>query len=123
MVDDFQVKSKSNQNIQSIEDMKRVLENYPEFRHVSLTVGKHVTIMGELSRVIDERRLMKVSQVEQDLACQNDRSLAYSMVQELLEDPAVRCTAREKPKHLSEHALPWAEAAQLPAHTSAVTLE
>lgn len=67
-----------------------MLENYPEFRHVSLTVGKHVTIMGELSRVIDERRLMKVSQVEQDLASQGDRSLAFSMVQELLEDPSVR---------------------------------
>lgn len=90
MVDDFQVKSKSNQNIQSIEDMKRVLENYPEFRHISLTVGKHVTILGELSRVIDDRKLMRVSQVEQDLACQGDRSLAFSMVQELLEDPSVK---------------------------------
>lgn len=65
MVDEFQAASKSNQNIQSIADMQRFIENYPEFRAKSGNVSKHVTIMGELGRVIDERHLMQVSQVEQ----------------------------------------------------------
>ncbi len=65
MVDEFQTVSKSNQNIQSIADMQRFVENYPEFRAKSGNVSKHVTLMGEMSRAIDERRLMQVSQVEQ----------------------------------------------------------
>lgn len=65
MVDEFQAASKSNQNIQSIADMQRFIENYPEFRAKSGNVSKHVTIMGELGRLIDERHLMQVSQVEQ----------------------------------------------------------
>jgi hypothetical protein len=65
MVDEFQTVSKSNQNIQSIADMQRFVENYPEFRAKSGNVSKHVTLMGEMSRAIDERRLMQVSQIEQ----------------------------------------------------------
>ncbi len=65
MVDEFQSASKSNQNIQSIADMQRFIENYPEFRAKSGNVSKHVTLMGEMGRIIDERRLMQVSQVEQ----------------------------------------------------------
>ena len=65
MVDDFQVASKSNQKISTIADMQRFVENYPEFRAKSGNVSKHVTLMGELSRLIDERHLMQVSQVEQ----------------------------------------------------------
>lgn len=70
MVDEFQAASKSNQNIQSIADMQRFIENYPEFRAKSGNVSKHVTIMGELGRLIDERHLMQVSQVEQ-VRCNN----------------------------------------------------
>ena len=70
MVDEFQAASKSNQNIQSIADMQRFIENYPEFRAKSGNVSKHVTIMGELGRLIDERHLMQVSQVEQ-VCCNN----------------------------------------------------
>lgn len=65
MVDDFQSASKSNQNIQSIADMQRFIENYPEFRAKSGNVSKHVTLMGEMGRLIDERHLLQVSQVEQ----------------------------------------------------------
>lgn len=65
MVDEFQVASKSNQKISTIADMQRFVENYPEFRAKSGNVSKHVTLMGELSRLIDERHLMQVSQVEQ----------------------------------------------------------
>ena len=65
MVDDFQVASKSNQKISTIADMQRFVENYPEFRAKSGNVSKHVTLLGELSRLIDERHLMQVSQVEQ----------------------------------------------------------
>jgi vacuolar protein sorting-associated protein 45 len=77
MVDDFQSASKSNQNIQSIADMQRFIENYPEFRAKSGNVSKHVTLMGEMGRIIDERHLLQVSQVEQASAQTAPRLIVF----------------------------------------------
>ena len=52
------------------------MENYPQFKKMSGTVSKHVTIVGELSRLVTEKSLLDVSEVEQDLASQNDHSSA-----------------------------------------------
>lgn len=46
---------------------------------MSGTVSKHVTVVGELSRLVSERQLMEVSEVEQELACQNDHSNAQQV--------------------------------------------
>ena len=45
LVDDFQEASKMNHNIQSIEDMQRFVENYPEFRAKQGNVSKHVAMV------------------------------------------------------------------------------
>lgn len=46
---------------------------------MSGTVSKHVTVVGELSRLVSERQLMEVSEIEQELACQNDHSSAQQV--------------------------------------------
>lgn len=65
------------------------VENYPEFRKMSGTVSKHVALMSELSRVVDSRALMEVSQVEQELACTENHSSAVAEVESLLANRAV----------------------------------
>lgn len=77
LVDEFQDKTKSNQSIQSIgtchnfstkpftEDIKKFVEEYPLFRKLSGNVTKHVTLMSELSRIVDVRQLLVVSELEQ----------------------------------------------------------
>ena len=49
--------------------MKRFVEDYPEFRRLSGNVSKHVTLISELSRRVEEGRLLEVSELEQSLAC------------------------------------------------------
>jgi vacuolar protein sorting-associated protein 45 len=68
-VDEYQTKTKSNMNIESIADMKRFVEDYPEFRKLSGNVSKHVTLVGELSRLVDQGNVLEVSELEQSLAC------------------------------------------------------
>jgi len=68
-VDHFQSKTKSNMSIESIADMKRFVEDYPEFRRLSGNVSKHVTLISELSRLVESGRLLEVSELEQSLAC------------------------------------------------------
>eukprot|EP01113_Clastostelium_recurvatum_P047604 TRINITY_DN851_c0_g1_i2.p1 TRINITY_DN851_c0_g1~~TRINITY_DN851_c0_g1_i2.p1 ORF type:complete len:556 (+),score=164.20 TRINITY_DN851_c0_g1_i2:96-1763(+) len=84
LVDEFQSKSKSNQNIQSIDDMKQFVENYPEFRKMSGNVSKHVAVMSELSRLVDRYRLLEVSELQQELACNHDHNLAFKNLEQLM---------------------------------------
>ena len=90
LVDDFQAVSKMNKQIDSIEDMQRFVESFPEFRQQSGNVSKHVALMSELSRIIGEDALMAVSQVEQEIACGTDRTYAYNAVIEQLSDHKVK---------------------------------
>jgi vacuolar protein sorting-associated protein 45 len=59
LVDMYQSKTKSNKDIQSIEDIKRFVEEFPEFQKMAGNVTKHVTIMGELNRSVSRHRLLE----------------------------------------------------------------
>jgi vacuolar protein sorting-associated protein 45 len=41
---------------------------------MSGTVSKHVTVVGELSSLVTRYNLLEVSELEQELACQNEHS-------------------------------------------------
>lgn len=60
--------------------MKRFVENYPEFRKMAGNVSKHVAVMSELSRIMDQRALMEVSELEQELACNHNHNEAFTKV-------------------------------------------
>ena len=74
-VEQYQSKTKSNANIDSIDDMKRFIEDFPEFRKLSGNVSKHVTLVGELSRRVGEDSLLDVSELEQSLACNDNHPI------------------------------------------------
>ncbi|KMZ68788.1 vacuolar protein sorting 45 [Zostera marina] len=89
MVDEFQQVAKSNQNIQTIEDMAKFVDNYPEYRKMQGNVSKHVTMVTEMSRIVEERKLMLVSQTEQELACNGGQAAAFEAVNALLTNDSV----------------------------------
>lgn len=74
-VSDYQAKHSkigpaSTSRIETVADMKRFVEEYPEFRRLGGNVTKHVTLVGELSRLVERDDLLAVSEVEQSLASQ-----------------------------------------------------
>ena len=72
---DYQKLTKSNEKkLSSIEDMKKVMENMPEFRAKSINVSKHVAILSELARMVDKNQLLIISSLEQEIACSYDHS-------------------------------------------------
>uniref|UniRef100_A0A6M2ENI5 Vacuolar protein sorting-associated protein 45 homolog n=1 Tax=Populus davidiana TaxID=266767 RepID=A0A6M2ENI5_9ROSI len=89
MVDDFQQVAKSNQNIQTIEDMAKFVDSYPEYRKMHGNVSKHVTLVTEMSKIVGERRLMLISEREQDLACNGGQVAAFEAVTNLLNNESV----------------------------------
>ena len=58
----------SASSINSIADMKRFVEEYPEFRKLGGNVSKHVALVGELSRLVNKDKLLEVGEIEQGLA-------------------------------------------------------
>lgn len=69
-VQDYQKRSASQSpsSINSISDMKRFVEEYPEFRKLGGNVSKHVALVGELSRLVGRDKLLEVGEIEQGLA-------------------------------------------------------
>lgn len=73
-VEQYQSKTKNNANLESIADMKRFIEEYPEFRKLSGNVSKHVTLVSELSRRVGAENLLEVSELEQSIACNDNHA-------------------------------------------------
>ncbi|KAI9017038.1 Sec1-like protein [Gaertneriomyces semiglobifer] len=83
-VDEYQTKHKSSADIKSITDMKRFVEDYPEFRKLSGNVTKHVTLVGEISRRVKNESLMEVSELEQGLAVSENHTQDVKTLRQLL---------------------------------------
>ncbi|CAO3662748.1 unnamed protein product [Rhizopus stolonifer] len=88
-VDEYQSKTKSNMSIETIADMKRFIEEYPEFRKLSSNVSKHVALVSELSRRVSLDHLLEISEVEQSLACNGTHASDLDNVQRLLGNPQI----------------------------------
>jgi vacuolar protein sorting-associated protein 45 len=93
-VEEYQKKFKSNQKIQTIADMQRFVDEYPDFKSLSGSVSKHVALVTEINRLVDARDLMAVSEVEQELACHNDHGPALEKTMRILDNP--RLTAEDR---------------------------
>ncbi|KAJ1733682.1 vacuolar protein sorting-associated protein 45, partial [Coemansia sp. Benny D160-2] len=88
-VDTYQSKTESHHQIQSISDMKRFVEAYPEFRKLSGNVTKHVTLIGELSRIVANRQLLAVSELEQSLACNEQHNNDLRALRAMIAEPKI----------------------------------
>ncbi|CAH1768277.1 14279_t:CDS:10, partial [Entrophospora sp. SA101] len=88
-VEEYKSKTKSSKNIESIADMKQFIEEYPEFRKLSGNVSKHVTLVGELSRLVEKESLLEVSELEQNLACSEQHANGLKSLQSLITNPKV----------------------------------
>ncbi len=88
-VEQFASKQAGGQKLDSIEDMKRFVEEYPEFRKLSGNVTKHVTLVTELSRRVETDHLLDVSELEQSLACNDNHSQDVRTLQQLIQNPAI----------------------------------
>ncbi|KAG8721926.1 vacuolar protein sorting-associated protein 45 [Ceratobasidium sp. 394] len=89
-VQSYQAKTASQGAIESIADMKRFVEEYPEFRKLGGNVSKHVAVVGELSRLVGRDSLLDVSEVEQNLAGRDNQSADLRAVMELIQKPGIQ---------------------------------
>jgi len=80
---EYQDKAKLNKNINTLEDMKEFVKTYPEFKKLSGSVSKHVSLMEELQRQIKQRNLLAVSGLEQKLANYENHDEAIALLHKI----------------------------------------
>ena len=95
-VEQFASKQADGKKLDGIEDMKRFVEEYPEFRRLSGNVTKHVTLVAELSRRVGTDSLLDVSELEQSLACSDEHTKDVRTLQQLIQNPAIPATNKLK---------------------------
>merc|ERR1719386_443041 len=89
-VEQYQQQTKNTAKIESIEEMQRFVDEYPEFRRLSGNVSKHVAVVHELSRLVECGNLLEVSQLEQEIACTENRKEHLKEVTNLVRSDRVR---------------------------------
>ncbi|KAF6018868.1 VPS45 [Bugula neritina] len=90
LMEEFQRKSDQQGKVESIADMKKFIETYPQFKKMSGTVAKHVTLVSELSRLVQTYNIMAVSELEQEICCQTEHSKSLQEIRALLNHDKVR---------------------------------
>lgn len=83
-VEQYQQATKNTAKIESLEDMQQFVDKYPEFRRMSGNVSKHVGAVHELSHIVDSTGLLMASQLEQELACEENRQEHFRQVSDML---------------------------------------
>ena len=85
----FQEQTKSHSaKIETIEDMQKFIDQYPDFKKLSGNVSKHVTVVHELSRLVSASNLISVSALEQEIACEDNRVDHFRKISILFSDPS-----------------------------------
>ncbi|KAH3903419.1 related to Vacuolar protein sorting-associated protein 45 [Saccharomycodes ludwigii] len=86
---DYKEKTKSNKNIQTINDIKEFIAKFPEFKKLSSNVAKHMTIVGELDTQLKKNQIWSISELEQNVSVHSDENEDYQTILGLFKDPQI----------------------------------
>uniref|UniRef100_A0A0K0FYM2 Vacuolar protein sorting-associated protein 45 (inferred by orthology to a human protein) n=1 Tax=Strongyloides venezuelensis TaxID=75913 RepID=A0A0K0FYM2_STRVS len=89
LMTEHQEKAKTHQKLDSVQDMKKFIENYPQFKKISGTVSKHVQIVSELATIVAREKLMEVSELEQTMFANGDHNTCLDNVRKLIQNPNI----------------------------------
>lgn len=68
-IENLKSQTKSKHSVETMEDMKRFIDEYPETRRYASNLHNHVFLVSELTRIVTEHNLITLSECEQELAC------------------------------------------------------
>ncbi|AAS53319.2 AFL053Wp [Eremothecium gossypii ATCC 10895] len=85
----YKSKTKSNSQINTIEDIKHFIEKYPEFKKLSSNVSKHMAIVAELDHQLQKSDIWQLSEIEQNMSVHEDDNNDYHEMLKLLQSPTL----------------------------------
>ena len=73
----------------SIEDLRKLIDTLPEKKKESMAITKHYKLFYELSNYVTNHKLMELSPLEQDIACNNNKKDQFNKISIILQDQKV----------------------------------
>lgn len=73
----------------SIEDLRKIIDALPEKKKESMAITKHYKLFYELSNYVTNHKLMELSPLEQDIACNNNKKEQFNKIAGILQDQKV----------------------------------
>lgn len=83
---------KKNRDLNSIKAIQEFMEKFPEKLAESGNVSKHVSILDYLSSEMANRKLLEISQLEQEIVCSVNRNMEkdhFMSVERFIENPNI----------------------------------
>lgn len=77
------------QNIESFDDMKRVMDLMPEMKKESSNLSKHFELVQEMITKVQERGLLQISEVEQNLVSKDTKDDSFKAILRMIENERV----------------------------------
>ncbi|SBS80507.1 vacuolar protein sorting-associated protein 45, putative (VPS45) [Plasmodium ovale curtisi] len=83
-VDVYQEETSRKSNLESIDDIQKFIEIYPNYKKLSGNVTKHVNILHKFSEIVEKRQLFYISELEQSIAIYYKKSEHFKQVIETI---------------------------------------
>jgi vacuolar protein sorting-associated protein 45 len=78
-----------NSKVDSIDELKKFVQNLPEKKKESAEFTKHTYLFYELSEVMQRRKLLELSALEQDIACYDNKKDHYNKIISIIKDSQI----------------------------------
>jgi vacuolar protein sorting-associated protein 45 len=79
-------KESFDKKVDSIQDLKKFIQSLPEKKKESAEFTKHTYLFYELSEIMQRRKLLELSTLEQDLACYDNKKEHYNKIVSIIKD-------------------------------------
>uniref|UniRef100_A0A8C9GSZ0 Vacuolar protein sorting-associated protein 45 n=1 Tax=Piliocolobus tephrosceles TaxID=591936 RepID=A0A8C9GSZ0_9PRIM len=82
----YQEETAKKSKIESIDDIEKFIELFPNYKKLSNNVTKHVNILHSLSTILEKRQLFMISEIEQDIFMYNKKNEHIKKVLDLIKN-------------------------------------
>eukprot|EP01130_Rhizamoeba_saxonica_P016526 TRINITY_DN7659_c0_g1_i1.p1 TRINITY_DN7659_c0_g1~~TRINITY_DN7659_c0_g1_i1.p1 ORF type:complete len:560 (-),score=113.59 TRINITY_DN7659_c0_g1_i1:63-1742(-) len=86
IADKYQKDHHMHQDISDIAEIKRFIENYQDYKTLGTQVNKHVSVMESLKNKLVEDELLRVSAIQQTVACEQGQKKHLAQINDLFSD-------------------------------------
>ncbi|EUD66749.1 hypothetical protein C922_02734 [Plasmodium inui San Antonio 1] len=83
-VDVYQQETSRKSNLESIDDIQKFIEIYPNYKKLSGNVTKHVNILHKFAEIVEKRQLFYMSELEQSIAIYDKKGEHFKQVIETI---------------------------------------
>lgn len=86
-VDVYQKETEKKTNLESIDDIQKFLDIFPNYKKLSGSVSKHVNILHKFTQIVDQRQLFHLSEIEQSVSVYHKKGEHFKQVLDTIKNP------------------------------------